>query len=467
MIHLLSLTIGLFLFSLAYGETGELPQLGHPSNTYLTPSQETQLAEKYLTEIVNSGQLYQDPLAEEYLQQLGNRLVAALPTSGDHFHFFLINSPTVNAFAGPGGLIMIHTGLIINVNSEDELAAVLAHELSHVTQGHLARQLSHLKHMRLPTAAGILAAIALGSQVPQMGTAALAATYSGIEQHLLKFSREHEREADRMGMELLQKANFDPRGMIHFLENIQQHELDTQEISEYLNTHPLTGNRIADVTERANEYPITQKKVHPDFALIKARLMVTTTTDPLDLLTYFQAMQKSNDLANQYGLGLAYIRTKQYAKAQSIFATLNRLYPNNGLLQLAYGDSSAAMGDWQQAESILEKAHLIHGDNYPIMLAFARTLIEVHREQQAIDLLEQYILRHPQGKKPYSTLAMAQARAGFKANAYETRAKYFLSQGDNQKAIQQLKTAKNLPDISPISKKQIESKIDVLVSDQS
>lgn len=442
-----------------------LPEMSGSSNlAYLPPAEEMRLAKKYLHNLVLSGQLYHDPIARDYVQGIGNRLVASMESSGHHFQFLLANNPQVNAFAGPGGIVVVNTGLILGCSNEDELAAVLAHELGHVTQGHLSRQLSHLKQMRLPTAVGILTALAIGSQVPQAGTAALAATMSSVETKMLQYSREHEQEADQVGINTLYQAGYDPQAMIAFLENIQRQENHGADFSVLLSSHPLTSQRISDLADRVNQLPPRLVNRHPQFNFIKARLTVTTNKDPFSLVNYFKKSSKQHQQRADfvYGLGLAYISTEQYQQAHEILADLQSRYPDNGLFQLAYADSAAALGNWSEAREVLKPAYLQHEMNYPLLLAYSRSLIETGDPEQAIDLLQRYILDHPDKQKPFGTLSQAQAKAGFTKQAYETRAKYFLQRGLVPQAIQQLQMALALPGLDERSQHLLQEQLDVL-----
>lgn len=199
------------------GVDANLPELGDTSQTVLSAQDEQRIAEQILRQVALSEEVVQDPEITDYIRGLGNRLVRGGPNPSQSFHFFVVKDPTINAFAMPGGVIGVHTGLLLASNSESELASVLGHEIGHVTQHHLARMLENQKKGTLKNIAGIALALLVARANPQLAQGALTASTAYGVQMQLDYTRAHEREADRVGLQILNNAGFDVRGMPAFL----------------------------------------------------------------------------------------------------------------------------------------------------------------------------------------------------------------------------------------------------------
>jgi predicted Zn-dependent protease len=198
----------------------DLPDIGDPSGSAVSPEQERRLGEALLRQLRRGEYILNDPEAEAYVQSLGFRLAAQGTNVNQPFDFFLVQDPAINAFAAPGGFIGMHTGTILVAETESELAGVLAHEIAHVSQKHMARAFEQASQLSIPMAAAMLGAILLGTQNPQAGQAAIAAVAASNVQLQIDFTRANEEEADRIGMQLLSHAGFDPRGLPAFFERL-------------------------------------------------------------------------------------------------------------------------------------------------------------------------------------------------------------------------------------------------------
>ena len=209
----------------------ELPDFGDVSSATLSPVEERRLGEAFMREVRARLALIDDPGVEEYVNSVGRRLAAATDTPGQPFHFFVVAADDINAFAGPGGYIGINAGLITNTDSEGELASVIAHEMAHVTQRHIARRFEQQERSSIPVFAGIVAAIVLGTQSPDLGQATAAAALGTAVQKTLNFSREAEQEADRVGLQVLERAGYDPLAMPAFLAKLQSAQRYARKVS--------------------------------------------------------------------------------------------------------------------------------------------------------------------------------------------------------------------------------------------
>ena len=237
----------------------QLPDMGDSSGTLITPIQEQELGAAFFRSLHNQIEINQDPEIQQYIKETGQRIVANSDTPSYTFHFFVVLDNAINAFAGPGGYIGINSGLILISESESELASVMAHEVAHVTQRHLYRAFEAASRLSIPTAAATLVALLIGTQSPEMAQAALMAIQAGSIQFQIDFTRSNEQEADRVGMQALVKANYDPRSMPIFFERLQQSSrYYGRDIPEFLRTHPVTASRISDTRGRAEKYPYRQ-----------------------------------------------------------------------------------------------------------------------------------------------------------------------------------------------------------------
>lgn len=255
-----------------------LPSLGDAGGAELSTQDERRLGALIMKDYRAFGAVNDDPEITSYLTRLGNRIVQAAGESPGNFEFFLVTDKSVNAFAMPGGYIGMHTGLIAQAQSESELASVLAHEVGHVTQRHIARRFGQQRQTSLVTAAAMIAAILVAGSNPDAASGLMAAGVGMSVDQQLAFSRDAEREADRVGFNMLVQAGFEPQGMVDFFGRLQQaSRLYENNAPAYLRTHPLTTERIADIRNRAGLEARSRANVAPtalDFELIRVKAMV-------------------------------------------------------------------------------------------------------------------------------------------------------------------------------------------------
>lgn len=309
-----------------------LPSLGDTEREGLSPLTERKLGEEIMRDLRRDNDYLDDAPLLEYLNDFGNKLVAARPDvrgeNNYNFFFFAVRDPVLNAFALPGGFIAVHSGLIIAAQSESELASVLAHEIGHVAQRHIARMISMGKDNTLiQLAAMVLGALALRSN----GDAGMGVMMggSGIAiQRQLNFSRAAEREADRVGLQILTAGDFDTSGMVMFFSRLQTASRSAgTTLPPYLLTHPLTTERIADIQARIQDQRYRQHRDSADFQLIRARVRILQSKSGQDLReaqTYFENLllqdSKATNAAALYGMALVALRQERYGAARDLLA---------------------------------------------------------------------------------------------------------------------------------------------------
>ena len=304
----------------AFAQSQDLPSLGDAGGEDLPPAVERRLGEQIMLEVRRDPAYLPDAETAEYLNNLGYRLVSVSPGRSIDFVFFVMRDPMLNAFALPGGFIGVHTGLVITAQSESELASVLGHEIGHVTQRHIARMIAKQKeNSALALGAlllAILAARAGGSSSGDLTQAAILGSQAALIQSQLNFSREAEREADRVGFQTLVDAGFDARGMEAFFTRMQAGtRIYEGTAPAYLRTHPMTVERISDMQNRTRSLPVKQRADSLDFQLIRARLRVlqeTTTQGWRDTLDYFNGQIENrttpSEVASRYGAAVAALK---------------------------------------------------------------------------------------------------------------------------------------------------------------
>ena len=269
--------------------TEGLPDLGDTSEAALPLRQERALGMEVMREIRADPSYVDDAELRAYVQSLGTRLVQAGATTTQDFEFFLIDDASLNAFALPGGFVGVHTGLILAAQNESELAGVLGHEIAHVTQHHIARLIAGQKSGVLTSLAALAVAILAARSNSQVSEAAIVGAQAAAIQNQLDFTREHEQEADRVGLQTMANAGFDARGMATFFERLQRSTRPIESNApSYLRTHPLTIERIADIQNRLERIPPRQVPDSLEFSLVKAKIRAMASPTQ-EALRYFEA----------------------------------------------------------------------------------------------------------------------------------------------------------------------------------
>ncbi|HXV08007.1 MAG TPA: M48 family metalloprotease [Burkholderiales bacterium] len=428
------------LIAAARAET--LPDLGDSSQTVLSTQQERQLGEAIMRQIRASKHYLDDPEIGDYINGLGYRLVAHSPDADQPFEFFLVDDRSINAFALPGGFIGVHSGLIVSSESESELAAVLAHEVAHVTQRHIARLFQQQKQAGIASLAAIALAILAARSSPDLATAALAGAQYATVQTQLNFSRDNEREADRVGVQVLERSGLDPRAMPSFLERLQRaYRLYETNAPSYVRTHPLTYERIADVQSRVESMPYRQVPDTLEFQLVRARLQVRTS-GPREAVERFEDILREkktvSETAARYGLILALLEAKELQRARRELPALEREAPADPMVLALAAQVRKASSDTKGALALYADAVRRHPRRRALIYEYAQSLLDARRPQEALDLITDAVRALPPDARLYRLQAQSHAALGQQLQQHRAQAEAYLLMGSLPAAIEQL-----------------------------
>ena len=425
-----------------------LPDLGDAAQLTLTPQMERRVGESIMLDIRRHDPDFDDdPEATDYLNVLGNRLVSNSQDARQDFEFFLEKDATLNAFALPGGYIGINTGTIVNSQSESELAAVLAHEIAHVTQRHMARMAS--RGGQLSTAGLAAMVLAILARNSQAGTAAAAIGQASVITAQIAFTREFEREADRVGFQTLERSGFDVRAMPSFFARLQKAgRLYENNAPAYLYTHPITTERIADAENRIQGLPYKQTPDSLDYLLVRAKLRAGQG-EPRDTLAQLDAdvreKKYGSEVAARYGLATALLRAQQPQRAAAELAPLLKS-TQHPMLSGLDARIRQANGDQAGALAVLQQALARYPSNRALNYAAVEALQGLRRARDAAALLEQQIRIYPRDARLYALQAKGYALQGKRLLQHQSQAEAYVLQGSLPAAIEQLQLAQRSGD---------------------
>jgi predicted Zn-dependent protease len=439
-------------FSLSCGaQVNELPELGESARAELSPQLERRIGQEIMNEIrLREPSYVDDPEVNDYLAQIGRRLVEASANPTGEFHFFAIRDRTVNAFAMFGGYIGINTGTVLTAQSESELAGVLAHEIAHVTQNHLARQIAKEKQNTIPSLIAMAIGVLAARSNTSVAAGAIASVQAGMIQAQLAYSRDFEREADRAGYQTLEKAGFDVNGMSDFFERLQRAgRLYENNAPVYFRSHPLTVERLSDMQNRAQSSPYRQVVSSLDFHLVRAKLRVQAGPPGEAAEEFEKSLREkkySSELAARYGLAYALLRAKDIAGARRASLSLAALQGESPILSGLAASIREQSGDLAGAHEIYRQALARFPQAKSLVYGYADSLYAARSYRDALDFLEGQRARDPFDYPVFGLLAKTYAALGKRVQQRRAQAEYYWLQGQLGPAIEQLQFAQKEKD---------------------
>lgn len=448
---------------MSYSNKNTLPEIGVVASDAISLDKEMLIGDAVMRQMRGQSPIISDPVLDEYLQDLGNRLVVHADNAKFPFKFFWVNNDAINAFAFFGGHIGVHTGLMRRAENESELASVLAHEVSHVTQRHIARRMQAQKRSSPLALASLIGGILIAMANPQAGMAAMQAGSAASAQLQIDYTRSNEQEADRIGIAMLARAGFDPKGAASFFSTMAEEYRMVSRPPARLLTHPLTETRIADARSRANDYPRRYLPINKQFELAKARIKSRYSFEKDYALEYYQAAvekqaQRSRE-ASLYGLALAYMRNEENRKAQEILRTLMEKDPTNLFYLDAATDIHIALGQPLKAVEML-KPHVTHNPrNQVLALNQANALISAQKYDDAIELLKDFLLVKKDYQVAYQLMSEAYQKAKQFSQMHQSKAEVYALYGAYNRAVDELQYAYNFAADNHLQKQRIRARI--------
>ncbi|XOV87471.1 MAG: M48 family metalloprotease [Pseudomonadota bacterium] len=433
-----------FSASALAAETHNLPQLGDRTSSMISLEQEHELGQEFLRAVRAQAPLVNDPLLQEYLEHLIFRLALNSQLVDRRLEVVLIDADQINAFAAPGGIIGVHDGLFLHAETQHEIAAILAHELAHLSQRHFARRGEAGRQASIPSIAGLIAGVVLmATGGGDAGLAAITAGQAASQGTMLRYSRAWETEADRLGISTLANADMDPRAMAYMFERLDRaNRFRGDRIPEFLLTHPVTKDRINDSYNQVAKFETRDYPVDLDYQLMRARVMVNTASTTAGAVSRMEAALEQPDpikrTAAEYGLALALTEAGQHDRAMGLIQSLKSRYPGKLAFVLAEAELHVRAERYDIANDILSRALAISPGNYPLSMAYADALLKSGQAGRAEAVLVPLTTTRPNDVNLWYLLAETYGLANNIVGVHEARAEYFVLVGNLDQAITQL-----------------------------
>jgi len=427
----------------------KLPLLGDSTSGIVSKRQEYQLGRTWLKAFRSRVREHDDPLMQQYLEQLLYNLATYSDLEDPRLELVIVNNASMNAFAVPGGIVGFHTGVFAFAENEDQMVSVLAHELAHLSQRHFARGLEAQRANSMISLAGLLGSLVLAATAGgDAGMAAITASQALAMDSRLRYSRSNEQEADRLGLQTMERAKRDPAAVANMFETLlRATRYRGSRLPEFLLTHPVTEKRIADARGRAMTSSMRQYPDNAEFYLMQARALLAIQRDNNKAIKQFQAQLDNNTHrpnAARYGLVLAHTRANNFIQARTILAPLLREDPAQLPYQYADINLHIRQRQYSQALGKTNKLLALNPNSYPLARLKAEALWQAHRYEEASDILTTVSRSRPEDPMVWYQLAEVRGLAGNISGVHEARAEYFILVGAFDMARKQLALAVKL-----------------------
>ncbi len=442
-----------------------LPVIGDTSSSIVSMQKEQEIGAIFLKMLHSQLPTETDPELVQYIENLVYRLAEASQLQNRRLSIILIDSPYLNAFAAPGGVVGINTGLFLHAKTEEEFASVIAHELAHLSQRHYARGVEAAQRQTLPTMAALLGSIVLAAAgAGDLGVAALSSTIAGAQSSQLTFSRTNEQEADRIGILTMVRASMNPRGMADLFERMSKME-GTGPQYEFLRTHPLSRSRVADARSRAEQYPSYPSRNTREYEQMRNRAVVKMTQS-LDVVRNRFRQELSSgrtpsEQATRYALALIELEMQNPKQAGKVLApALTKSQGNDLPVQILNNQILFAKGDKKGGIAGMRKLLAGNPGNYPVIMTLADLLHNDGQYKEAMTILKAESRKRPQDPYIWYLLAETAGLAGDITGVHTSRAEYFFLVGNMDDCIQQLEYAMEQPKLLFSQKAALKTRID-------
>ncbi|WP_395343375.1 M48 family metalloprotease [Ningiella sp. W23] len=463
--------LSLSAYSQVNGSRNQLPEIGVVASDAITIDKEKVIGDAIMKQLRGQAPLVHDPVLQEYIQDIGNRLVVHADNTKFPFTFFMINNPVLNAFAFYGGHIGVHTGLIAQAQTESELASVLAHEVAHVTQRHLARRMQSQQRSAPLQIASMIGSLLVAMADPRAGMAAVSASLAGSQQSNINFTRNNEQEADNIGINILYRAGFDPRGAPAFFGRLAEQMSGRSTQLAFLQTHPLPQDRVAETITRARAYGDVNLPASLQFHLARARIQARYMSTPERNLGLFKGQmnqfQGVTQTAAQYGYALTLFELEQYEEAQRVMESLISKDPENMFYLDLKTDVFLEQQQYSAAINLLKPLWQHKPQNKVLALNLANSYLKSGDFENAIDILRDLILVDNENLISYQLLNEAYERSQQKKEAHKSQAEIYALISAYPLAIDELQFAYNYAKDDNLEKQRIMGRISQLRAAQA
>ncbi|MBI0038267.1 MULTISPECIES: M48 family metalloprotease [unclassified Gilliamella] len=431
--------------SIVYADNIKLPDMGTAAAATLSIGQEKEMGDYYMRLLRGSAPIINDPVLNQYINDLGKKLVSKSESVQTPFHFYVMRSNVLNAFAFFGGNVVVHSRLILDTDNESQLASVMAHEIGHVTQRHLARAMEAQNSNSPYVWGATLGSLLLTLANPEAGMAAMTTTMASSTQSMISFTQSNEQEADRVGLRTLTKAGFDPYASSEFLQKLADQSRFSSKPPEILMTHPLPNSRLSDIRNRSLQY--SKKNVTPslNYYLAKARiaiLMSNKTNARLLIEGYRKLNNEQSKIAVIYANALVDYNNNNYPKAKQQLQPLLDNDPNNIWYIDLMTDIDLALNNSSAAISRLQSALKKSPNSSALQLNLANAYVKARNYQQAVSLLHRYTFDHNDDTNGWDLLITAYGGLKSRAQEMSARAESIALEGNFPDAIRLLTNAK-------------------------
>ena len=446
LLKILFFIVNVFTFvDTAYAQN--LPSLGDRISGTVSLEQEYSMGQQFLAQIRRTTSTIPDPLLMSYLENITYRLASQSQLQDHRLSFVIIDSEELNAFAAPGGVIGVNTGLFLNAHTEAEFASVMAHEIAHVSQRHFARGIDEAQAGQVGQIASLLASVlVMATSDAGHGAAAITAIQGRALENQLRFSRSNEAEADRIGQDNMFAAGLDPAAMGTLFERLNALNRFRNRPPEFLLSHPVTESRIADARGRAIRYPARKYGDNLEYQINRARVLGHYAQDKPGLITDSEDLLVASENtftndANRYQLVIAYYENSMYQKASTTLAPLLEKEPNRISYVVTQAEILTEQNEPGQALNFLKRHLEINPNNHALTIAHINALIQARQYSDAAEQLESHAERKVSDHHLWYQLAETWGQAGNVSKVHQARAEYFSLHYDFRRAREQLQFA--------------------------
>jgi predicted Zn-dependent protease len=456
------------LSSIAQTGRVHLPELGNSASDVLSNSEEREYAESLIRQMRAYELLIEDPLINDFFSDMGFNLASRSDQPEAAFTFVVLDQPVINAFAAPGGVIALHSGLILLADTQDEVAGVLSHEIAHITQLHMYRAFEKGKTMSILAMLAMMGLILASGGDGEVITGAVMGAQAASAQAQINFTRHNEIEADRVGIRTLAASGYDPQGMADFFQKMgQTSRANGEGPPEFLRTHPVSVNRIAEAESRIQNLPPVEPAEGRQFYIVQARLRALLENDIKKAINHFENELKepltdARKNGNLYGLAIARQRNAEYDKAEAILSDLLEKEPSRLAFQLQMADLHLKRGRHEQAINALADLYHSFPGNQAIALEYGKALLEQGKPELAETasvVLRQQLVSRKNDPTLYALYAQAANLAGDEVRSTEAIAESYYQRGGTQEAITQLERLARRSDLDYYQRARVSARL--------